>query len=45
MLINKGEHNKIENEIVLDEYLVAPIKRNEIVGKSLPRRWVDEINY
>jgi D-alanyl-D-alanine carboxypeptidase (penicillin-binding protein 5/6) len=35
MLINKGEHNKIENEIVLDEYLVAPIKRNEIVGKII----------
>jgi D-alanyl-D-alanine carboxypeptidase (penicillin-binding protein 5/6) len=35
MLINKGENNKIENEIVLDEYLVAPIKRNEIVGKII----------
>lgn len=34
-LINKGEAKKIEKEILLDEYLVAPIKKNEEVGKII----------
>ena len=32
-LINKGTESKIEKEIVLDNYLIAPIKKNETVGK------------
>ena len=34
-LINKGTESKIEKEIVLDSYLTAPVKKNEIVGKIL----------
>lgn len=33
LLLNKGEENKIEKEIILNDYLVAPIKKNEKVGK------------
>ncbi len=32
-LLNKGEEKKIVKEIALNEYLVAPIKKNEVVGK------------
>ena len=35
MLVNKGEENCIEKEIQLNEYLVAPIKKNEVVGKVI----------
>lgn len=32
-LINKGTESKIEKEIILEDYLTAPIKKNEKVGK------------
>lgn len=33
ILLNKGQDRKIEKEIILNEYLVAPIMKNEKVGK------------
>ncbi|MBQ8545870.1 MAG: D-alanyl-D-alanine carboxypeptidase [Clostridia bacterium] len=35
MLLNKGEEARIEKEIQLNDYLVAPIKKNEVVGKII----------
>ena len=33
-LLNKGS-NKVEKEIQLNEYLIAPVKKNEVVGKVI----------
>lgn len=34
-LLNKGSNNKVEKEIQLNEYLIAPVKKNEVVGKVI----------
>lgn len=34
-LLNKGDNNKIEKEIVLEEFISAPIKKNEEIGKII----------
>ncbi len=34
-LFNKGQSDKIEREVQLNEYLVAPIKKNEVIGKTV----------
>ncbi len=34
-LLNKGDESKIQKEVQLNDYIVAPVKKNEVIGKII----------